>query len=87
MRGLDRFRNSKRAFVQGVNIPRPFAFPAVRHMAICGKIVDYISGHKQLDVVRRLAPLSLVNFGEILECFKERNCHSRLVEIVYENGE
>ena len=37
--------------------------------------------------VRRLAPSSLVNFAEILECFKERNCHSRLVEIVYQNGE
>ena len=37
--------------------------------------------------VRRLAPSSLVNFAEILECCKERNCHSRLVEIVYQNGE
>ena len=37
--------------------------------------------------VRRLAPPSLVNFAEILECCKERNCHSRLVEIVYQNGE
>ena len=37
--------------------------------------------------MRRLAPLSLVNFAEILECFNERNCHSRLVEILYENGE
>ena len=42
---------------------------------------------KLVLAVRRLAPLSLVNFAEIFECFKERNCHSRLVEIVYGNGE
>ena len=47
MRGLGRFRNSHQAFAQGVKIPRLFASLAVRHMAICGKIVDYISGHKQ----------------------------------------
>ena len=37
MRGLGRFRNSQQAFAQGVKIPRPFVFLAVRHMAICGK--------------------------------------------------
>ena len=37
--------------------------------------------------VRRLAPSPLVKFVDILECCKERNCHSRLVEIVYQNGE
>ena len=37
---------------------------------------------KLVLAVQRLAPLSLVNFAEILECFKERNCHSMLVEIV-----
>ena len=42
---------------------------------------------KLVFAVRRLAPLSLVKFAEILECFNELNCHSRLVEIVYENGE
>ena len=42
---------------------------------------------KLVLAVRRLALLSLVNFAEILECFNERNCHSRIVEIVYENGE
>lgn len=42
---------------------------------------------KLVLALRRLAPLSFVNFAEILECFYERNCHSRLVEIVYENGE
>ena len=42
---------------------------------------------KLVLAVRRLAPLSLVNFAGILECFNERNCHSRLVETVYENGE
>ena len=42
---------------------------------------------KLVLAVQRLAPLSLVNFAEILECFEERNCHSRLVEIVYGNGE
>ena len=42
---------------------------------------------KSVLAVRRLAPLSLVNFAQSLECFKERNCHSRLVEIVYGNGE
>ena len=43
--------------MQGVKIPRPFAFPAVRHMAICGKIVDYISGHKQFDVASAISNL------------------------------
>ena len=57
MRGLGRFRNSQQAFVQGVKIPRPFAFLAVRHMAICGKIVDYISGHKQFDVASAISNL------------------------------
>ena len=47
---LGRFRNSQQAFAQGVKIPRPFVFLEVTHMAICGKIVDYISGHKQFDV-------------------------------------
>ena len=42
--------NSQRAFAQGVKIPPLFAFLAVRRMAICGKIVDYISGNKQFDV-------------------------------------
>ena len=55
MRGLGRFRNSQQAFAQGVKIPRPFASPAVRHMAICGKIVDYISGHKQFDVASAIS--------------------------------
>ena len=50
-------RNSQQAFVQGVKIPRPFAFLAVRHMAICGKIVDYISGHKQFDVASAISNL------------------------------
>ena len=50
MRGLGRFRNSQQALAQGVKIPRPFAFLAVTHMAIYGKMVDYISGHKQFDV-------------------------------------
>ena len=43
--------------MQGVKIPRPFAFLAVRHMAICGKIVDYISGHKQFDVASAISSL------------------------------
>ena len=43
--------------MQGVKIPRPFAFLAVRHMAICGKIVDYISGHKQFDVASAISNL------------------------------
>ena len=42
-------------------IPRPFAFLAVRNMAICGKIVDYISGHKQFDVASAIS-----NFKKIL---------------------
>ena len=57
MRGLGRFRNSQQAFVQGVKIPRPFALLAFRHMAICGKIVDYISGHKQFDVASAISNL------------------------------
>ena len=44
-----------------VKIPRPFASLAVRHMAICGKIVDYISGHKQFDVASAIS-----NFKKIL---------------------
>ena len=55
MRGLGRFRNSQQAVAQGVKIPGPFAFLAVRHMAICGKIVEYISGHKQFDVVSAIS--------------------------------
>ena len=54
MRGLSRFRNSQHAFAQGAKIPRPFAFLAVTHMAICGKIVDYISGHNQFNLMLRL---------------------------------
>ena len=43
---------------------------------------------KLVLTLRQLAStLSFVNFAEILECFYEQNCHSRLVEIVYENGE
>ena len=55
MRGLGRFRNSQQAFAQGVKIPWPFAFLAVRHKAICGKIVDYISGRKQFDVASAIS--------------------------------
>ena len=55
MRGLGRFRNSQQAFVQDVKIPQPFAFLAGRHMAIGGKIVDYISGHKQFDVASAIS--------------------------------
>ena len=61
MRGLGQFRNSQQTFAQGVKIPRSFAFLAVRHMAICGKIVDYISGHKQFDVASAIS-----NFKKIL---------------------
>ena len=61
MRGLGLFRNSQQAFAQGVKIPRPFAFLAGRHMAICGKIVDYISGHKQFNVA-----FAISNFKKIL---------------------
>ena len=66
MRGLGRFRNSQQAFAQGVKIPRPFAFLAVRHMAICGKILDHISDHKQFDVASafsNLKKLSLKYFS------------------------
>ena len=55
MRGLGQFRNSEQAFAQGVKIPRTFAFVAVRHMTIGGKIVDYISGHKQFDVASAIS--------------------------------
>ena len=48
-------------FTAGVKIPRPFAFLAVRHKAICGKIIDYISGHKQFDVASAIS-----NFKKIL---------------------
>ena len=33
----------------------------VRHMTICGKIVEYISGHKQFDVASAIS-----NFKKIL---------------------
>ena len=52
---------SQHAFAQGVKIPRPFAFLAVRYMAICGKIADFISGHKQFDVAS-----AIFNFKKIL---------------------
>jgi len=61
MRGLGWFRNSQQAFALGVKIPRPFAFLAVGHMAIYGKIVNYISSHKQFDVVSAIS-----NFKKIL---------------------
>ena len=61
MGSLRRFRNSQQVFAQGVKIPQPFAFLAVRHMAICGKIVDYISGHKQFDGASAIS-----NFKKIL---------------------
>ena len=32
-------------------------FQAVRHMAICGKMVDIISGHKQFDVASAISNL------------------------------
>ena len=41
-----------------MKIPRPFTFLAVRHMAICGKIV---SGHKQFNVASAIS-----NFKKIL---------------------
>ena len=64
MRGLGQFRNSQQAFAQGVKIPRPFASLAVRHMAICGKIVDYISGHKQFDVASAISNLKKKNLSK-----------------------
>ena len=57
MRGSGRFRNSEQASAQGVLIPRPFAFLAGRHMAICGKI----SGHKQFNVASAIS-----NFKKLL---------------------
>ena len=71
LRGLGRFRNSQQAFAQGVKIPRPFAFFAVRHMVICGKIVDYISGHKQFEVAsaisnfKKILPKTISPFGTV----------------------
>ena len=61
MRSLRRFRNSQQVFAQGVKIPQPFAFLVVRHIAICSKIVDYISGHKQFDGASAIS-----NFKKIL---------------------
>ena len=49
MRGLGWIRNSQQAFAQGVKVPWPFALLAVRHMTICGNVVDHISGHNQFD--------------------------------------
>ena len=66
---LEAVRNSQQACAQGVKIPRPFAFLAVRHMAICGKIVAYISGHKQFDVAsaisdcKKIIPKNISPFG------------------------
>ena len=64
MRGLGQFRNSQQAFAQGVKISRPFASLAVRHMAICSKIVDFISGHKQFDVVSAISNLKKKNLSK-----------------------
>ena len=55
MRGLGQFRNSQQAFTQGVKIPQPFASLAVRNMAICSKIENFISGHKQFDVASAIS--------------------------------
>ena len=65
MRGLGRFRNSQQAFAQGIKIPRPFAFFAVRHMAICSKIVDYVSGHKQFEVASAISNVKKILFKNI----------------------
>ena len=64
MRGLGQFRNSQQAFAQGLKIPRPFASLAVRHMAICSKIVDFISGHKQFDVASAISNLKKKNLSK-----------------------
>ena len=66
MRGLGRFRNSQQAFAQGVKIPRPFAFLAVRHMAICGKIVDILSVHKQFNVASAISNLKKLSLKVFL---------------------
>ena len=65
MRVLGRFRNSQQAFAQGVKIPWLFAFLAVRHMEICGKIVDCISGHKQFDVASAISNFKKILFKNI----------------------
>ena len=70
MRSLGWFRNSQQAFAQAVKIPRPFAFLAVRHMAIYGKIVNYLSGHKQFDVV---SAISNFKKNSLLKCFSVWN--------------
>ena len=66
MRGLGRFRNSQQAFAQGVKISRPFAFLAVRHMAICGKIVDILSVHKQFNVASAISNLKKLSLKVFL---------------------
>ena len=50
-------------------ISRPFAFLAVRHMSICGKIVDYISGHKQFDVASAFSNLKKKNLSKSISPF------------------
>ena len=69
MRGLGQFRNSQQAFAQGVKIPRPFASLAVRHMAICSKIVDFISGHKQFDVASAISNFKKKNLSKNISPF------------------
>ena len=68
---LEAVTNSQQACAQGVKIPRKFAFLAVRHMAICGKIVAYISGHSQFDVAsaisdcKKILPKNISPFGTV----------------------
>ena len=81
MRGLGRFRNSQHAFAQGVKIPRSFAALVVRHMAICGKIVDYISGHKQFDVASAISNLKKKNLSKSISPFRKVKTESENIWI------
>ena len=62
MRGLIRpVQEFTAGICPSIKILWPFASLAVRHMTNCGKIVDYISGHKQFDVASAIS-----NFKKIL---------------------
>ena len=60
MRGLGWIRNSQQAFAQDVKVQWPLAFLAVRHMTICGNVVDYISGHNQFDFASVISNLQKI---------------------------
>ena len=50
-------------------------------MAICGKIVDYISGHKQFDVASAISNLKKKNLSKSISPFRKVKTESENIWI------